>query len=163
MKTLLRALLALSFIVWVGAEVFFPIVAAITFSALQPDTHTAGTIVAQLIRILHGMGLVSGMVALSLMALAPAWGIYKPQAVLAPMALVVAMIAFTIYSQYGIIPAMERDRIAAGGAIDVANTANATTADFNKLHHRSVIVEETVLLLGLVAVVLMARAETTRV
>jgi hypothetical protein len=163
MKTLLRTLLALSLIVWLGAEVFFPIVAAITFSTLQPDTHAAGTIVAQLIRILHGMGLVSGMVALAVMALAPAWGIYKPRAVLAPMVLVVAMIAFTIYSQYGIIPAMERDRIAAGGAIDVANPTDATTAHFNKLHNRSELVEEAVLLLGLATVVLMARAETTRV
>ena len=162
MKTLLRTLLSLSFIVWLGAEVFFPIVAAITFTTLQPDTHTAGTIVGQLIRILHGMGLVSGMVALAVMALAPAWGIYKPRAVLAPMALVVLMIACTVYSQYGIIPAMDRDRIAAGGAIDTANASDATTAHFNKLHNRSEFVEEAVLLLGLAAVVFMARAETTR-
>jgi len=153
----------LSLIVWLGAEVFFLIVAAVTFTTLQPDTHTAGTIVSQLIRILHGMGLVSGMVALAVMALAPAWGIYKPRAVLAPMALVVLMIACTVYSQYGIIPAMERDRIAAGGAIDTTNPADATTAHFNKLHNRSEFVEEAVLLLGLAAVVLMARAETTRV
>jgi hypothetical protein len=162
MKTLLRTLLSLSFIVWLGAEVFFPIVAAITFTTLQPDTHTAGTIVGQLIRILHGMGLVSGMVALAVMALAPAWGIYKPRAVLAPMALVVLMIGCTVYSQYGIIPAMDRDRIAAGGAIDTPNASDATTAHFNKLHNRSEFVEEAVLLLGLAAVVLMARAETTR-
>jgi uncharacterized protein DUF4149 len=162
MKTLLRTLLSLSFIVWLGAEVFFPIVAAVTFTTLQPDTHTAGTIVGQLIRILHGMGLVSGMVALAVMALAPAWGIYKPRAVLAPMALVVLMIGCTVYSQFGIIPAMDRDRIAAGGAIDTANASDATTAHFNKLHNRSEFVEEAVLLLGLAAVVLMARAETTR-
>jgi hypothetical protein len=162
MKTLLRTLLSLSLIVWLGAEVFFPIVAAITFTTLQPDTHTAGTIVGQLIRILHGMGLVSGMVALAVMALAPAWGIYKPRAVLAPMALVVLMIGCTVYSQYGIIPAMDRDRIAAGGAIETANSSDPTTAHFNKLHNRSEFVEETVLLLGLAAVVLMARAETTR-
>ncbi len=162
MKTLLRTLLALSLIVWLGAEIFFPIVAAITFTTLQPDTHTAGTIVGQLIRILHGMGLVSGMVALAVMALAPAWDIYKPRAVLAPMALVVVMVAFTVYSQFGIIPAMERDRIAAGGAIDTANPADATTAHFNKLHNRSEFVEESVLLMGLAVVVLMARAEATR-
>jgi hypothetical protein len=108
------------------------------------------------------MGLVSGMVALAVMALAPAWGIYKPRAVLAPMALVVLMIGCTVYSQYGIIPAMDRDRIAAGGAIDTPNASDATTAHFNKLHNRSEFVEEAVLLLGLAAVVLMARAETTR-
>jgi hypothetical protein len=73
------------------------------------------------------------------------------------------MIACTIYSQYGIIPAMERDRIVAGGAIDTANGSDATTMHFNKLHNRSEFVEEAVLLLGLAAVVLMARAETARV
>jgi hypothetical protein len=162
MKTLLRTLLSLSLIVWLGAEVFFPIVAAVTFSTLHPDTHTAGNIVGQLIRILHDMGLVSGMVALAAMALAPAWGNYNPRAVLFPMALVVLMIALTAYSQYGIIPAMERDRIAAGGAIDTGVPADAITAHFNKLHNRSEWVEETILLLGLATVVLLARAESTR-
>ncbi|MGO8758412.1 MAG: DUF4149 domain-containing protein [Terracidiphilus sp.] len=162
MRTLLRALLAFSLIVWLGGEIFFPIVAAITFTTLRPDTHTAGTIVGQLIRILHGMGLVSGMVALAVMALAPAWGIYKPRAVLAPMILVVLMMAGTVFSQFGIIPAMERDRIAAGGAIVGADPSNVTTAHFNKLHNRSEQVEGAILLLGLATVVLVARAETTR-
>src|ERR1700678_134029 len=106
MKTLLRTLLYLALIVWLGAEIFFPIVAAITFTTLHPDTHTAGTIVGQLLRILHGMGLVSGMVALALLALAPAWGIYKPRNVLFPTAFVVLMIVLTLYAQFGIIPAM---------------------------------------------------------
>ncbi|MGD0346300.1 MAG: DUF4149 domain-containing protein [Terracidiphilus sp.] len=157
MKTLLRTLLSFALIVWIGAEIFFPIVAAIAFNALRPDTHTAGAIVGQLLRILHGMGLVSGMVALAVLALAPAWGIYRPRAVLAPMILLVVMIAGTVYSQFGIIPAMERDRRAAGGAIDISDTTNPTTIDFNKLHRRSEFVEETVLLLGLATVVLVAK------
>lgn len=106
------------------------------------------------------MGLVSGMVALALLALAPAWSIYKPRAVLVPMGLVVLMIAFTVYSQFVIIPAMERDRIAAGGAIDQADAANPNRIHFNKLHNRSEHVEEAILLLGLAIVVLIARAES---
>ncbi len=155
-------MLFLSLIVWLGAEIFFPIVAAITFTTLAPDTHTAGTIVGALIRILHGMGLVSGMVALAVMALAPAWHIYKPRAVLAPMILVVLMLGCTAYSQYGIIPAMERDRRAAGGAIDTADTGNPVTAHFNGLHNRSEHVEEAILVLGLATVALVAWAESTR-
>jgi hypothetical protein len=162
MKTLLRTLLYLALMVWLGAEIFFPIVAAITFTTLQPDTHLAGTIVGHLLRILHGMGLVSGMVALALLALMPAWGIYKPKAVLAPMALAIAMIGLTVTSQFGIIPAMERDRVAAGGAIDAANPGNPITADFNRLHNRSESVEGGILLLGLATVVLVAWAETGR-
>ena len=162
MKTLLRTLLYLALIVWLGAEIFFPVVAAVTFTTLMPNTHLAGSIVGQLLRILHGMGLISGMVALALLALAPAWGIYKPKNVLAPMALVVLMLAGTAYSQFVIIPAMERDRVAAGGAIDSADQTNPITVHFNKLHSRSEHVEEAVLLLGVASVVLLAWAETAR-
>ena len=159
MKTLLRTLLYLALIVWLGAELFFPVVAAVSFST-QPDTHLAGSIVGQLLRILHSMGLVSGVVALALLALAPSWNIYRSRAVLAPMVLLVLMLACTAYSQYVIIPAMERDRVAAGGAIDTMDTTNPLTRDFNRLHNRSTFVEEAVLLLGLVTVVLVARAES---
>lgn len=162
MKTLLRSLLYLSLVVWLGAEVFFPVVAAITFQTLQPDTHKAGTIVGELLRILHGMGLVSGMVALALLALAPAWDIYKPRTVLAPMAAVVLMIGATVYAQFVIIPAMDRDRDAAGGAINTFDTGNPLTVDFNKLHNRSVDVEGLVSLLGIATVVLVARAESVK-
>jgi hypothetical protein len=89
-------------------------------------------------------------------------GIYKPRSVLAPMCLLVIMIALTVYSQFGIIPSMERDRIAAGGAIDTAQTANPVTVHFNKLHNRSEHVEEAILLMGLATVVLVAAAETAR-
>jgi hypothetical protein len=162
MKTLLRTLLYLALIVWLGAEIFFPVVAAITFGTLQGAMHTAGSIVGELLRILHGMGIVSGMVLLALLALAPAWHIYKPRTVLAPMVLVVLMLACTAYSQYGIIPAMERDRIAAGGQIDTGDLGNPTTIDFNKLHNRSERIEGVILLLGITTVVLVAWAESVR-
>jgi hypothetical protein len=160
MKTLLRTLLYLALIVWLGAEIFFPVVAAIAFGTLQGATHIAGTIVGELLRILHGMGIVSGLVLLALLALAPAWRIYKPRNVLSPMVLVVLMLALTAYSQYGIIPAMERDRMAAGGAIDTTDITNATTINFNKLHNRSEHVEGVILLLGIATVALVAWAES---
>jgi len=162
MKTLLRTLLYFALIVWLGAEIFFPVVAAITFGTLQPDTHAAGTIVGHLLRILHGMGLVSGMVALALLALAPAWHVYTPRAVLAPMILLVLMMIFTAYSQFIIIPSMERDRIATGGAIDAVAPSNPYRIHFNKLHNRSERVEELILLCGLATVTLVAAAESTR-
>jgi hypothetical protein len=161
MKTLLRTLLYLALIVWLGAEIFFPVVAAITFQTLQPDTHTAGRIVGELLGILHGMGLACGAVAFFLLARAPVWGsIYKPRAVLAPMALLAVMIGLTLYSQLGIIPAMERDRIAAGGAIGAVDAANPSRVDFERLHRRSERVEGAILLFGLAAVALVAKAET---
>jgi len=162
MKTVLRTVLNLALIVWLGAEIFFPVVAAITFMTLQPDTHTAGSIVGHLLRILHGMGLVSGLVALALLALAPAWAIYKPRTVLPPMVLLVLMIACTCYSQFSIIPSMEQDRVAAGGDVNAADLGNPSRIHFNKLHVLSERVEEAILLMGLVTVVLVARAETAR-
>ncbi|MGB8259211.1 MAG: DUF4149 domain-containing protein [Terracidiphilus sp.] len=156
----MRSLLYLSLVVWLGAEIFFPIVAATAFATLAPNTHAPGTIVGSLLRVLHGMGLVSGMVALALLALAPAWNIYKPKLVLAPMALIVLMIAGTVYAQFGIVPAMEQDRIAAGGAINTMDPANPQTADFNRLHNRSENLEAAILLLGIATVVLVARAES---
>jgi len=162
MKTLLRTLLYLALVVWLGAEIFLPVVAAVVFTALAPDTHTAGTIVGHLVGILHRTGLVSGIVLLALLALAPAWGIYKPRAVLAPMALVLLMMTCTVYSQWGIIPAMERDRMAAGGSIDITDPGSAITQHFNRLHNRSEHVEMAILLLGLATVIFVARAESTR-
>ena len=160
MKTLIRTLLVLSLIVWLGAEIFFPVVAAVSFTQLAPNTHEAGLIVGSLLRILHGMGLVCGVVLLALLALAPAWGVFRSRSVLAPMGLVVVMLALTSYSQYGIIPAMERDRVAAGGVIDAAPADNPARIHFNTLHKRSENVEGAVMLLGIVVVALVASAET---
>jgi hypothetical protein len=162
MKTLLRTLLYLALVVWLGAEVFFPVVAAITFSTLPGQTHVAGSIVGELLRILHNMGLVAGIVALALLALAPAWNIYKPRTVLPPMILILFMLVCIAYSQFGIIPAMERDRVSAGGAIDTTDRSNPLTADFDRLHNRSTNVEGAVILLGLATIVFVARAETDR-
>ena len=159
MKTLLRSLLSIALIVWLGAEIFLPIVAAATFRTLAPDTHTAGAIVGGLLRTLHHIGMVCGMVALAMLALAPVWGLPKPRVVLAAMCLLVLMLACTVYSQYGIIPAMERDRIAAGGAMDAVPETHPARVHFNVLHKRSEQVEGLVILLGLAAVVLVANAE----
>lgn len=162
MKIFFRTLLYLALILWLGAEAFFPMVAAITFMTLSPDTHTAGTIVGQLLRILHEIGLVSGIVALIILAIAPTVIGYKSRHVLAPMLLLVLMLAATSYSQFSIIPTMERVRIAAGGAIDSFAQANPQTIAFNRLHRRSEHVESAILLLGLATVASVAFAENSR-
>jgi hypothetical protein len=76
------------------------------------------------------------------------------------MGLVVVMVALTAYSQFAIIPAMERDRVATGGAVDAAPADNPARLHFEALHKRSEYVEEGVLLLGIVVVALVASAET---
>ncbi len=163
MKTLIRTLLLLALIVWLGAEIFFPVVAAVSFGQLSPDTHAAGLIVGSLLRILHQMGMVCGVVLLALVGLAPAWGIFRPRTVMSLLGLLVMMLGLTAYSQFGIIPAMERDRLQAVGGI-VSNLAEDSPArvDFNRLHGLSTKVEGAVLLLGIVVVALVASAEPVR-
>lgn len=161
MKTFLRTILYLALIIWLGAEIFFPVVAAVTFTSLMPDIHAGGTIVGALLRILHETGLAAGIVAMAILAIAPAARIYRPRAVLAPMALLLAMILCTAYSQFGIIPVMEHDRVDAGGAFELGDTSNPYVADFNRLHHRSVNVEGAIILLGLATVAFVAWAEST--
>ena len=89
MKTLIRTLVMLGLIVWLGAEIFFPVVAQVAFTQLAPDRHAPGLIVGSLLRMLHGVGLVSGMVLLALLALGPAWGIFRAKPALAATTVVV--------------------------------------------------------------------------
>ena len=161
MKTLIRSLLLLSLVVWLGAELFFPVVAAVTFTQLRPNTHDAGMIVGDLLHLLHIAGLVAGTVILALLALAPAWGIYKPRSVLAPMGLVLAMLALTAWSQFIIIPAMEQDRARAGGIVDAAPPDNPARIDFDHLHRLSENMEGAIMLFGVGVVVMIASCESS--
>jgi MFS family permease len=167
MKTLIRTLIVLALIVWLGGEIFFPFVAQAAFSTLAADTHAAGQIVGGLLRTLHQMGLVCGVVLLALLVLAPAWGVFASRLTLAPMAVLVLMLGLTSYSQFGIIPAMERDRAAAGdvtagGVTDAVIHDNPARMDFDRLHHRSTTVEGAVLLLGIALVGLLSYAESAK-
>lgn len=162
MRIFLRSLLTLALMVWLGAEVFFPVVAATVFRTLAPDTHTPGLIVGTLLRVLHSVGLTCGLLALATLALAPVWGLQRGRAVLAAMALLVVMLAATAYSQFVITPAMERDRLAAGGAIQNVAETHPARADFQRLHKRSERTEQVVLFCGLAVVVLLAAAESCK-
>jgi hypothetical protein len=158
MKTLVRTLIALSIVVWLGGLLFFPIVAAVSFTHL-PDTHAAGTIVGACLRILHQEGLFAGVLLVVLFVAASVMGVYPRQVLRAPLAMVVIMLALTAYSQFSIIPRMETYRNAAGGAIDAVPPSDANREAFNRLHSQSTHVEEGVMLAGLALVALLARAE----
>jgi hypothetical protein len=163
MKTLIRTLVLLALVVWLGAEIFFPVVAQVSFVQLAPDTHAAGLIVGSLLRILHEMGLVCGVVLLALVGLGPGWGIFRPRTVVSLLGLILVMLALTAYSQFWIIPSMEIDRRqAAGGVIDSLPKDSPARMDFDRLHQRSTTTEGGVLLLGIVVVALVASAEPIR-
>lgn len=152
-------LLYFAIIAWLGAELFFPVVAQITFSTLAPQTHMAGVIVGGCLAILHHEAIVcAALLALGLIGAGRA-GIYKPGSIRTLLAVVMGMAAITLVSQLTIIPSMDAYRAQAGGAIDAVPVNDPNRIAFDHLHKISVYAEEGVVLLGLAFVVLLARAE----
>ena len=160
MRTLLRVLILLLLILWLGGLMFFPIVAWASFSSL-PDTHLAGTIVAKCLKTLHNEGLIAGVLLILLLAAAQRTRAFARN-VIAPLVLVVVMLGLTAYSQFAIIPHMEADRISAGGSIDAASRSNPYRQDFERLHNLSVTVFEGVLASGFLTAIALAWAADSK-
>lgn len=155
MKTVIRVLVWIALVVWLGGLFFFPVTAAAAFGTIA-DTHLAGTIVAKCLTTLHHEGLVAGCWIVLFLLLGMALRVYRRSMILGVVVTLV-MLAFTAYSQFSIIPRMEHDRIAAGGAIDAVPKTNPLHADFDRLHGVSVHAEEAVMLAGLLLLILLAR------
>jgi hypothetical protein len=156
MKTLLRTIVWLALVVWLGGLLFFPITAWAAFSSIA-DTHAAGTIVAKCIDVLHHEGFIAGAVIVLLLALSYFVRAFRLSTTSLGVIVTVLMLACTAWSQYRIIPRMEQDRIAAGGAIDSVPATDPRHVDFDRLHVISTHVEECVMLGGLILVFLLAR------
>lgn len=159
MKTLLRSIVWLALIVWLGGEFFFFITAWAAFSTLASNTHAAGSIVSLCLGVLHREGLYAGAIIVILLGMGLVTRAHRRSAI-AAILVTLGMMVLTGYSQFSIIPHMESDRIAAGGDIDAAPATNPSRIDFNRLHHTSVDVETGVVLGGLLLVALLAHAST---
>jgi uncharacterized membrane protein len=147
----------LAIVIWVGGLVFFAfVVAPVSFHVL-PTTHEAGMVVAGTLGVLNRVGLLCGsaFIFATILLLAVPGARAARYSVSAKLFLASAMIAATLYVQYGIVPVMERDRIAAGGDVDAAPPDNPARLDFERLHPISEKVEGAALLMGLGVVVLM--------
>ena len=155
MKTLLRAVILLLVTLWVGGVLFFPVVAWAAFRTL-PDTHVAGTVARLCLHMLHAEGLVAGGLLVVLLLVAGVLKAYG-RTVVGPVCATIAMLALTGFSQYSIMPRMEVDRLAVGGAIDAAPASDARRMDFNRLHVASERVEGGVLVAGVLLIVMLAR------
>jgi hypothetical protein len=152
MRIALRTLRLLALIVWLGGLFFFPVVAQVAFSSLA-STHDAGTVVGASLLVLHVIGLTCGIVLiLTTIALART----RRSAIFCGITAV--MLALTAYSQYSIMPRMERDRITATseGSQIAQDCTSPSCTDFNRLHPLSEHVEEAVMLGGFALTVLMA-------
>ena len=156
MATTLGVLRLLSIVVWVGGMVFFAFVLAPVAFQVLPSTHEAGTIVGATLHILNTIGNICGLVfAVATFALSSRVSLRKRKHLRAQLFVVLFMIAATVYVQVEIVPAMERDRVAAGGDVDAAPADNPYRLDFERLHPLSEKVEGSAILLGLGLVVLL--------
>jgi hypothetical protein len=154
--SLVRYLMVLSLVVWLGGLIFFPVVAQTAFSIL-PSRHLAGILVGRSLGTLHRMGIVSGMIFLASSMVYSRWTKGAPQMFAARHLLICLMLALTLISQVGIIPRMDLLR-ASIGEIDSVPRDNPARLQFDRLHVWSTRVESGVILLGLVVVYLTASA-----
>ena len=159
--SLLRFLMFLSLIVWLGGLIFFPVVAQASFAVL-PTRHLAGLVVGHSLVILHWMGIVSGAVFLTTSLLFNRLVHGTPRAFSARHIFVVLMLALTLVSQFAVIPRMEALRASVGGDIDTVSLANPAHIQFDSLHIWSTRIEEAVILFGLVLAYMTASAFATR-
>ena len=158
--SLLRFLMLLSLVVWIGGLIFFAFALAPTaFSipSVLPNTHLAGNVVGRSLAKLHGMGIVSGIVYLITSLLYSRLTNGTAHVFALRHVLLCLMLALTLISQFGIIPPMDALRGSLGD-VNAVPVTNPQRAKFDSLHVWSTRVEGAVLLLGLCAVYLTATA-----
>ncbi|HVG27950.1 MAG TPA: DUF4149 domain-containing protein [Acidobacteriaceae bacterium] len=148
MATLFRALRLFALAAWVGGIFFFTLVAGIAFKVL-PDPHNAGLVVRSALIDVHRIGTYAAVVyLLATLALLAMQRDSHPFRVV-ELALVLSMLALTLYSQISILPRMETDRLSLGGDVDTAPRDAPARRHFERLHSLSVKFEAAVLLEGL--------------
>jgi hypothetical protein len=157
MDGILRALRLLTIVIWVGGLIFFAFVEAPTAFRVMGTTRQFAQLIGDSISELNRMGHICGFIFLVATAMVwlRAWR-RRRWLLVAQIVLVVLMIAATMYVQASILPAMERDRIAAGGDITAAPATNPARLDFERLHPLSEKVEGSALFLGIAAILVMA-------
>lgn len=149
---ILKTLMLLALVVWVGGIIFFAFVVAPTlFHVLQPEQ--AGRVVSRSLTLLHWMGIVSAVIFLCCSLLYNRLKLARLRALMLVNVLVLVMLVLTLISQFGITPKMRILR-----ELRVANTAPVSdNNEFDRLHTWSTRLEAGVLFLGLVSVGLTAR------
>ena len=149
----LRYIISLSLVAWVGGILFFVSMTPILFAVL-PSRHMAGSVVSPALTRLHWIGIVSGVMFLmsSLVYSRFSTGDARPWT--AANLLVALMLTLTCISQFGLSPRLAAIR----AETPVMDSAPADVrARFDALHQWSTRLEGGVLLLGLVAVYVVAR------
>jgi uncharacterized membrane protein len=156
--SLVRFLMLLSLVVWVGGLIFFAFVLAPTVfhPGILPSRQLAGNVVNRSLGIMHWMGLACGVVfaVTSMVDARIVDGTTQPFAV--RNLLIYAMIALTLVGMFGIASRMAvlRNEM---GFIDALPHDDARRVEFNRLHVWSTRVEGAVMLLGIALIYCTAR------
>ena len=156
--SVIRFLMLLSLVVWVGGIIFFAFVLAPTVfhPGILPSRHLAGAVVSRSLGILHAIGLSCGLVFLvtSMIDSQVITGSVAPFA--GRNLLVYVMIALTLVSMFAISSRMlnlRNDMV----FIDNVPHDDPRRVEFNRLHEWSTRLEGGVLLLGLAVIFLTSR------
>ncbi len=155
--SILRFLMLLSLVIWIGGLIFFAFVLAPTAFQVLPSTHLAGNVVGRALGKLHWIAIFSG-IAFLIASLLYSYLTQGTAHVFAMRSILIClMLALTLFSQFWIIPRMDSLRASVGDFATVPLTDPARV-QFDALHVWSTRVEIAVLLLGLVAIYLTASA-----
>jgi uncharacterized membrane protein len=155
--SILRYLMFLSLVVWIGGLIFFAFVLAPTAFQVLPNTHLAGNVVGRSLGKLHWIAIISGTVFLISSLLYSRLTLGTPHSFAMRHVLIVLMLGLTLLSQFWIIPKMDTLRASVGDFASVPLT-NPERVQFDQLHVWSTRVEGAVLILGLVAIYVTASA-----
>jgi len=153
--TLVRFFMLLALATWLGALIFFPVVAQTSFTVL-PTAHLAGLVVRSTLIDLHWMGIVAGIIFLACSLIDNRLTVGRTRVFALSHVIMIFMLALTVISQFVVIPRMDVLRITAG-EISALPASNPIRAQFDSLHASSTRIETAVLLLGLAVMYSVAR------
>src|SRR3954463_63104 len=152
----LRFLMWLCLIVWLGGIIFFAALAPNVFAVL-PTHQLAGNVVGRMLRILHWMGIVSGVIFLIASMTYSRLITGGVHAFALRHLLLYLMLLLTSVSQFGVSKKMAGLRSAMGD-IDTVAVSDSRRIEFYALHAWSTRLEIGVLMMGLVVVYLNSRS-----
>ncbi len=155
--SILRYLMLLSLICWIGGLIFFAFVLAPTAFQVLPNTHLAGNVVGRALGKLHWIAIISGVVFLVSSLLYSRLTSGSAHVFAMRHVLIVLMLGLTLLSQFWIIPKMDSLRASVGDFAGVPLN-NPARVQFDALHVWSTRVEGAVLILGLVVIYLAGSA-----
>ena len=154
--SVVRYLMLLSLVIWIGGLIFFAFVLAPTVFTVLPTRQLAGNVVNRSLTIMHWIGITCGLVftVTSMIDSRIVNGVAQPFAL--RNLIVYAMLILTLVSMFGVASRMLELRQQMG-VIDDVPQDNPLRVEFNRLHHWSTRIETSVLVLGLALLYLTSR------